>query len=179
MKFNDIVRAFLLVAAVAVVFSAADAQAGLFNRGGDCCEPVCCDPCDDGGFLSRLRDRGNDCCEDTCCEPEPVCCEPEPAPCCEAEPAPCCEAEPVCCEAEPAPCCEPEPCCDPCDPCCEEKGGFLSRLRGLRDRGNDCCESTCCEAPVADCGCEAAPVSDCGCEATPVVAEAADCGCNG
>ena len=146
-------RVYVLIALAAFVVAAADsADAGLFGRlrGGDCCQTSCCD---DGGFLSGLRDRGDDCCcETVCCEP--VCCEPAPT---------CCEPEPVCCEPAPT-CCEPEPCC-----CEEKKCGLLSRLRGLRKKDDCCCESApACECTAAtECGCSAPVVSDCGCGSAP------------
>lgn len=147
MKFNLVVRAMMIAAVAAVALSTAvEAQAGLFNRGNSCCEPVNC--CDEGGFLSRLRDRGGDdcCCEaDPCCAPEPTCCEPEP----------CCAPEPTCCEA-------PAPACNECEavvePTCNECEAVV--------------EPTCneCEAAVEPaCGCEAE--ATCGCEAEPT------CGC--
>lgn len=106
---------------------------------------------------ARLFDRlrGNDC----CCQPTSCC---EATPCCEAQPACPCEAPVVQeCACEATPCCETQ-CCE--TQCCE-RGGFL---KGLLNRGNDCC----CEE--AACGCEAAPA--CPCEhAAPAVVE--DCGC--
>jgi hypothetical protein len=84
----------------------------------------------------RKSRRNRDCCCDPCCET--TCC---PSTCCE-EAAPVEVAAPVE-EAAPAEaCCCPceSQCCEPSDCCCEQKRG---RRLGRRNRGGDCCGSSC------------------------------------
>ena len=153
MKSTNLLRVCAVLALAMFAVSIADtADAGLFGRlrGGDCCcepAPTCCD---NGGFLSGMRDRfaGDDC----CCEPAPCC---EPACPCEVEPACPCEAAPVVedcgCAAAPvvedcgcveaAPCCEAEPCC--CDDGVELGGKLKCKLGGLRDRFSTDCGCGC------------------------------------
>ncbi len=59
--------------------------------------------------------------------------------------------------------------CEAPAPACKGPG-LLDKLKA---RLSSIGSGSCCDAPVADCGCEPAPITDCGCEAAPI----SDCGC--
>jgi hypothetical protein len=91
-----------------------------------CCSGTCDACCESGhhreSLFSRLKGRfhrGGDCCDTGCSSSAPA---PAAASCCNAAPAASC-----------------------CDTGCEEKPGFLTRLKARFHRGNDCCDtgSTC------------------------------------
>ena len=97
------VLGLICVAAMAIVFSAQDASAGLlFNRGGNCCEPRqrCC------------REPRERCCR----EPRQRCCREPRERCCRERRERCCQPK-TCCK--PKTCCEPKRCCEP-KPCCKK-----------------------------------------------------------
>jgi hypothetical protein len=186
MKSGDLTMKSILTAALAIAFSAASANAGLFgHHKSDCCAPApsccapaaptCAAPC--GPACAPECAAPAPACEapaaPACCAPAaPTCAAPACAPACEAPAAPtcCAPAAPACCAPAPAACCAPSSCCGSSHKC---GGGMFSWFKKLCKRGHGCGHSSCCEAAPSCC----APAPTCAAPCDPTCA--APCGaCN-
>ena len=135
-----------LAAALAIVFSANFADAGLFghHKSSDCCAPApsCCAPCDPGCACPCDPGCAAPCgpaCAPACCAPEaPACC----APCDPGCAAPCGPACEPACAAPCGPACDPG-CAAPCGPACEPACAAPC--------GPACAPSCCAPAPAQCC----------------------------
>lgn len=141
-----------LTAALAIAFSAASANAGLFgHHKHDCCAPApsCCAP----AAPSCAAPCGPACAPE-CAAPAPACCAP---------------AAPACCAPAPAACCAPSSCCN--NGC--GSGGCFGWFKKLFRGGSCGHKSSCCAAAPTCC----APAPSCCAPAAPTCA--APCGaCN-